>query len=130
MTPEIFVRCTWFLAFAQIAFDGQLRKAMSTNTSDNGTKAADQTLASLTDPWYLKRITFEGRPVRIITQNFNGSVSVARSVQFDHIINVLLGLVLSLRYVGIIMTSYMRLINALLRQYLDSQRRRRNLAAR
>ena len=48
----------------------------STATSEDGT---DSILASLSDAWYLKHVTFDGRQTRIITQNFNGSVSIASS---------------------------------------------------
>ena len=38
------------------------------------TKAAIN--ASVSEVWYLKPITFAGRRTRVITQNFNGSVSI------------------------------------------------------
>jgi len=46
--------------------------ANATNRSANA--AVDATVSEV---WYLKPVTFVGRRTRIITQNFNGSVSIA-----------------------------------------------------
>lgn len=44
-------------------------------TSDTPNEANAAVDAAISEVWYLKPITFAGRRIRIITQNFNGSVS-------------------------------------------------------
>lgn len=39
--------------------------------------------AAVSEVWYLKPITFGGRHTRIITQNFNGSVSTGYAVSIQ-----------------------------------------------
>ena len=56
----------------------------TTDTPNDGTNAnttnrsANAVMdAAVSEVWYLKPVTFAGRRTRIITQNFNGSVSIA-----------------------------------------------------
>ena len=58
-------------------------------TTKSSTRAAVD--ASVSDVWYLKPMTFAGRRTRIITQNFNGSVSIAwfRIHLFEHLNSIL-----------------------------------------
>ena len=53
------------------------------HTTANTTKrSADSVVdAAVSEVWYLKPITFAGKRVRIITQNFNGSVSIAQRTE-------------------------------------------------
>lgn len=48
------------------------------NENTNATKSSTKEVmdASVSEVWYLKPVTFSGRHTRIITQNFNGFVSV------------------------------------------------------
>jgi hypothetical protein len=48
----------------------------STDTNTTGTSTKPVVDPSVPEVWYLKPITFAGRRTRIITQNFNGSVSI------------------------------------------------------
>lgn len=48
------------------------------DTPNENTKAVLD--AAVSEVWYLKPITFAGRRTRVITQNFNGSVSTAHRV--------------------------------------------------
>ena len=45
----------------------------------NTTKRSEDAVmdAAASEVWYLKPVTFAGRRTRVITQNFNGSVSIA-----------------------------------------------------
>lgn len=56
----------------------------TTDTPNEGTNASATRRsinavfdAAVSEVWYLKPVTFAGRRTRIITQNFNGSVSIA-----------------------------------------------------
>ena len=51
----------------------------SEDTTANRTKTSTNAAmnASVSEIWYLKPVTFSGKRVRVITQNFNGSVSEA-----------------------------------------------------
>ena len=48
--------------------------ADTTVTESSGRAVVD---TSVSEVWYLKPMTFAGRRTRVITQNFNGSVSIA-----------------------------------------------------
>jgi hypothetical protein len=48
---------------------------MSTGTTKNSTNPVVD--AAVSEVWYLKPIKFAGRRTRVVTQNFNGSVSIA-----------------------------------------------------
>lgn len=55
------------------------------NTTANTTKRSADPLvdAAVSEVWYLKPMTFTGKRIRIITQNFNGSVSIACRTETD-----------------------------------------------
>jgi len=54
------------------------------NTNASATKSSTSAVvdAAVSEVWYLKPVTFSGRRTKVITQNFNGSVSITLPSQY------------------------------------------------